>query len=224
MNKMRPTGLDMDALLLDSWLQVTSLQQGAEFSEGQGRALWQRCVADVERVQQALRDAGVAEQSRQDILLAQCALLDEAVKGRGVQDDACLQWYQLPLQGHFLQALEAGETLCEHMRQRLAQPSADGLVLVCFHRVMLFGFLGGYASAEAAERQQLLTALSERIAPFSPPRTAWLDDKAGQRRGRFFRGWPLRAGLSLLLLAGLWWGLHDWLLWQLVSHLPGGKE
>ena len=222
MTTTRPTGLDMDALLLDSWLLVASLQHQPTFIEGQGLALWQRCVADVERVQHALRDGGVAEQSRQDILLAQCALLDEAVKGRGVQDDACLQWYQLPLQGHFLQALEGGETLCERMRQRLAQPAADGLVLLCFHRVMLLGFLGGYASAQVAERQQLVTALSERVAPFMPAHTPWLEGKTVVS-GRFQR-WPLRAGLSLLLLAGLWWGLHGWLLWQFATYLPGGKQ
>jgi hypothetical protein len=27
------------------------------------------------------------------------ALLDEAVKGRGVEDDACVQWYDIPCRG-----------------------------------------------------------------------------------------------------------------------------
>lgn len=72
--------IDIDALLQNTWLQVISLRHGPQFTEGEGLALWQRCVSDAERVQLALRDAGVSRESRHDILLAQCALLDEAVK------------------------------------------------------------------------------------------------------------------------------------------------
>jgi type VI secretion system protein ImpK len=36
------------------------------------------------------------------------------VKGRGVEDEACLQWYDM--QGHFLGTMDAGDTLCERMR------------------------------------------------------------------------------------------------------------
>ncbi|WP_409977670.1 type VI secretion system baseplate subunit TssF [Pantoea vagans] len=98
--------IDIDALLQNTWLQVISLRHGPQFQEGEGRALWDRCVADVERVQQALKAAMLDAENCRHILTAQCALLDEAVKGRGVQDDACVQWYDIPLQGHFLGTMD----------------------------------------------------------------------------------------------------------------------
>ena len=83
--------MDIDALLQDTWLQVISLRHGPQFLEGEGRAVWERCIADVERVQRELKASELDETSCQHILSAQCALLDEAVKGRGVEDDACVQ-------------------------------------------------------------------------------------------------------------------------------------
>jgi type VI secretion system protein ImpK len=88
--------VDIDALLQDTWLQVISLRHGPQFQEGEGRVLWERCIADVERVQRELKASELDEASCQHILTAQCALLDEAVKGRGVEDDACVQWYDIP--------------------------------------------------------------------------------------------------------------------------------
>lgn len=103
--------IDIDALLQDTWLQVSSLRHGPEFHDGEGRTLWERCIADVGRVQRELKASELDETSCQHILTAQCALLDEAVKGRGVEDDACVQWYHIPLQGHFLGTMDAGDTL-----------------------------------------------------------------------------------------------------------------
>ena len=71
--------IDIDALLQDTWLQVISLRHGPKFQEGEGRLLWERCVADVERVQRALKESELDDASCQHILTAQCALLDEAV-------------------------------------------------------------------------------------------------------------------------------------------------
>lgn len=89
--------VDIDALLQDTWLQVISLRYGPQFQEGEGRILWERCIAEVERVQRELKANELDEASCKHILTAQCALLDEAVKGRGVEDDACVQWYDIPL-------------------------------------------------------------------------------------------------------------------------------
>ncbi|PIF21648.1 type VI secretion system protein TssL, short form [Candidatus Pantoea floridensis] len=216
--------IDIDALLQNTWLQVISLRHGPEFTEDGGLTLWQRCVADAEHVQRVLREAGVSREGCHDILLAQCALLDEAVKGRGVQDDACLQWYHMPLQGHFLHTMDAGETLCDRMQQVLAQPEADPLVLTCFHRVMLLGFLGGYASADAPARQQLMTALAKRVPPFTRPADAPLLSLAhGGLSMGWLSLWPVRIGLTALLLAALWWGLNHWLDHLITTLLPGVK-
>jgi hypothetical protein len=54
------------------------------------------------------------------------ALLDEAVKGRGVEDDACVQWYDIPLQGtswarwkRAIRCVTACVTYCMHPHQRV---------------------------------------------------------------------------------------------------------
>ncbi|KGT95339.1 membrane protein [Erwinia typographi] len=222
--KPQTAAIDIDALLQNTWLQVISLRHGPDFSDGEGLALWQRCVNDAERVQLTLRNAGVSRESCHDVLLAQCALLDEVVKGRGVQDDACVQWYHRPLQGHFLQTMDAGETLCDRMQQVLAQPEADERVLTCFHRVMLLGFLGGYASADAPARQQLVRALTKRVPAFTRATDAPLLSLAnvGLRTG-WLSSWPARLGLTALLLAALWMGLNHWLDHLITTLLPGVK-
>lgn len=126
-------------------LQVISLRHGQQFRDEEGYTLWQRCIADVERVQHELKASGLDDASCQHILTAQCALLDEAVKGRGVEDEACLQWYDIPLQGHFLGTMDAGDTLCERMRDVLREPAPNLAVVTCFQRVMLLGLLAAFA-------------------------------------------------------------------------------
>lgn len=214
--------LNLDDLMQNTWLQIICLRHSPVFEEGKGLALWQRCVADVERVQNALSEAGVSLESRHDILLAQCALLDEVVKGRGIQDDACVQWYHLPLQGHFLQTMDAGETLCERMQQVLAQPQADMLVLTCFHRVMMLGFIGGYSSQKAPERKQLINVLTKRVAPFTclPEQGLIINDNDPQRAG-WLSSWSAKTGLAILVITGLWWCLNFWLDHLITVLLPG---
>lgn len=217
---------DIDALLQDSWLQVISLRHGPAFEEGEGRLLWERCVADVERVRQALKEAEMDEAGCQHILYAQCALLDEVVKGRGTQDDACVQWYDVPLQGHFLGTLDAGDELCNRMREVLREPAPDIAVLTCFHRVMMLGFLGGYRALNDPQRIKLVEALSARVPAFTSPQThpVLADARSGRGMGGIFSGWPARIGLSVVLLAALWWGLDRWLDQTLLTLLPGAVK
>lgn len=216
--------LNLDELMQDTWLQVICLRHQPVFEQGSELALWQRCVADAERVQRVLREAGVSREARHDILLAQCALLDEVVKGRGVQDDAYVQWYRMPLQGHFLQSMDAGETLCERMQQVLAQPQADPLVLTCFHRILMLGFLGGHPAPDAPARQQLIDALSARVAPFAvmPEEGLVIRDNRRQQP-RWFSQRSTRLACAVLALAALWWGLDYWLNHLIATLLPGVK-
>ena len=219
----RTSPCDIDALLQDTWLQVISLRHGPRFQDGEGLTLWQQCVADVERVQQALAEADIDEAGRQHILYAQCALIDETVKGRGVQDDACVQWYDVPLQGHFLGTLDAGDALCDRMRDVLREPAPDSAVLTCFHRVLMLGFLGSYPSASAPERERLVNALHERVPAFRFPQTqpVLAGGKTGRRLQGVLSSWCVRIGLSILILAGLWWGLDSGLSHLLTTLLPG---
>jgi type VI secretion system protein ImpK len=215
--------VDIDALLQDTWLQVISLRHGPQFQEGEGRVLWERCVADVERVQMALKASDMDETSCQHILTAQCALLDEVVKGRGVDDEACVQWYDIPLQGHFLGTMDAGDTLCDHMHDVLREPTPDIAVLTCFQRVMMLGFLGSFRALNDPERQKLVSALSEQVPPFTYPQNhpVLAESRAGRGMGGWLASWPVRISLSVIALAVLWWGLGSWLNLTLTTLLPG---
>jgi len=218
--------IDIDALLQNTWLQAISLRHGPTFQDGEGRALWEHCIADVERVQRELKASALDEESCQHILTAQCALLDEAVKGRGVEDDACVQWYDIPLQGHFLGTMDAGDTLCERMRDVLREAAPDNAVVTCFQRVMMLGFLGSFRSLNDPERQKLVSALSEDVAPFSYPQThpVLAQSRAGRGMGSWLASWPVRIGLSLMVVAALWWGLDRWLDQTLQALLPGAVK
>ena len=218
--------VDIDALLQDTWLQVISLRHGPQFQDGEGRILWERCIADVERVQRELKANGWDDTNCRHILTAQCALLDEAVKGRGVDDDACIQWYDIPLQGHFLGTMDAGDTLCDRMRDVLHEPSPNKTVLTCFQRVMMLGFLGNFRSLNDPKRQQLVTALNEQVAPFSHPQNSpiLVESRTGWRVNSWLTSWPVCVGLSVMVIVALWWGLDKWLDQILLTLLPGAVK
>ena len=218
--------IDIDALLQDTWLQVISLRHGPTFQDGEGRTLWERCIDDVGRVQRKLKASELDEASCQHILTAQCALLDEAVKGRGVEDDACIQWYDIPLQGYFLGTMDAGDTLCDRMRDVLREPAPDHAVVTCFQRVMMLGFLGNFRSLNDPERQKLMNALNEYVAPFSysQPPPVLAESHAGRGIGGWLASWPMRIGLSVVVVTALWWGLDCWLDQTLLTLLPGAVK
>jgi len=218
--------IDIDALLQQTWLQVISLRHGPTFQEGEGRSLWERCVADIEHVQRELKASGLDEASCQHILTAQCALLDEAVKGRGVEDDACVQWYDIPLQGHFLGTMDGGDTLCDRMRDVLRESSPDPAVVTCFQRVMMLEFLGSFRSLSDPARQKLVNALSEQVTPFSysQPHPVLAECVTERGIGGWVASWPVRIGLSVVGVAALWWGLSYWLDQILLSLLPGAEK
>ena len=218
--------IDIDELLQDTWLQVISLRHGPQFQDGEGRALWERCIADVERVQHELKASGLDEASCRHIMTAQCALIDETVKGRGVEDDACVQWYNIPLQGHFLGTMDAGDTLCDRMRNVLREPTPDNAVLTCFQRVMMLGFLGSFRSLNDPERQKLIATLNEHVAPFSYPQNHPIlaESRTGSSLTGLLASWPARIGLSILVLGALWWGLDNWLSQMLLTLLPGAPK
>ncbi|CAK9886303.1 MAG: hypothetical protein XXXJIFNMEKO3_02731 [Candidatus Erwinia impunctatus] len=207
------TVIDIDALLQDTWLQVISLRHGPLFNNGEGEKLWEQCVTDIERIQQQLKTQGMDARNCTHILTAQCALLDETVKGRGVEDDACVQWYNIPLQGHFLGTMDAGDTLCDNMLAVLRCPSPDKAVLSCFQRVMLLGFLGSFRSLQDPARQKLIAALSEQLPALNSPSTSpvLVSSPGTTLRVSQLFNWPIRLGLALLVLVALWWGFDSWL-------------
>ncbi|WP_312740261.1 type VI secretion system protein TssL, short form [Cedecea neteri] len=222
----RAVEVDIDLLLQDTWLQVISLRHGPRFQPGEGRTLWEHCVADVEHVQRELKACGLGDASCQHILTAQCALLDEAVKSRGEEDDACVQWYDIPLLGHFLGTMDAGDTLCDRMWEVLREPSPDRAVVICFQRIMMLGFRGSFSSLNDPERQKLINALGEHVPPFSYPQShpVLAESPAGSALAGWLASWPVCIGLSVFVLVALWWGLDRGLDRVLATLLPGALQ
>lgn len=214
---------NIDRLMQEIWLQAIRLRSGPQFKEGEGRILWERCAADIARVQARLKSAALDDVSCQHILYAQCALLDEVIKGRSVRDDAWRQWYALPLQQHFLGTRDAGNKLCERMRNVLRDPAAHSAVLSCFHRVLLLGFLGEYRRLDEPGRRKLVKKLGERVMSLTHRQTQ-PNLTSGHTRERLEASWPTCLGLSvlLMLLCVLWPGLDYWFEQMLFTLLPVG--
>lgn len=143
-----------------------------------------------------------------------------------MEDDACVQWYDIPLQGLFLGTMDAGDTLCDRMRDVLREPAPDHAVVTCFQRVMMLGFLGNIRSLNDPERQKLINALDEYVTPFSYPQThpVLVESRAGREMGGWLASWPVRIGLSVVVVAALWWGLDRWLDQMLQTLLPGAVK
>lgn len=217
--------VDIDALMADAWLTVTELRFGVRLADGEGEHLWQHCVDNIEHVMAQLEQADVNEASRQHILYACCALLDETAKGREVEDDASIVWYDRPLQAKYFGSMDAGDELYERMRQVLREPAPDSAVLTCFHRVLMLGFKGCYALNDPT-REQLVRALTERVPPFeadqSQPVLATISGRSGLTD--WLRHWPVCIGLSLMVVTALWLGLNHWLDSLIATLLPGAGE
>ncbi|STE20963.1 DotU family type IV/VI secretion system protein [Escherichia coli] len=72
--------IDIDQLMMETWLTVAMLKNGAVTPDG--TALYNKCVKQVESVREALERAGYDDASVEHITYAQCALLDETVMSR----------------------------------------------------------------------------------------------------------------------------------------------
>lgn len=81
--------------------------------------------------------------------------------------------------------MDAGDTLCDRMRDVLREPAPDHAVVTCFQRVMMLGFLGNFRSLNDPERQKLMNALNEYVAPFSysQPHPVLAESHAGRGIG-----------------------------------------
>lgn len=223
---MKRDELNIDRLLADIWLTVTGLREGARLAEGEGEALWQHCVANLDLVMLSLEKADVRETCCQHILYALCALLDETAKGRDGEDDASIVWYDRPLEVKYFGTMAAGDMLYERMREVLSEPAPDSLVLTCFQRVLMLGFKGRAPSVADPERERLLQALAGRVPPFdvAQNRPLLATVSPGNSLRAWLHHWPVCIGLSAMLVAGLWLGLNHWLDTLITTLLPGAGK
>ena len=137
----------IDALLQDTWLFVMDIYNQPE--RVRDEALYRRGVELVEKMQEQLNTMNESEAFRNDVLLAQCALIDHVVLNTASCDDNAL-WVYAPLQSVYLHTLYAGKNMNDRTRQLLREVSPDRRLLVLHQRAYALG-LGRF---ETQQHQQ----------------------------------------------------------------------
>jgi type VI secretion system protein ImpK len=203
----------IERIFYPGWLLASQLRGGQEVREGE--KLYRRACRLVQDARTALTEAGFSDISRDHMVYALCALLDESVLNRGTPDDGYLAWRRDPLQAHFFSTLNAGEELWERIRHLLKETAPDTAVLTCLYRTLQLGFVGQYRAQDDERREDVVRALGERVPPFTLTQDAPIVIRASRlRSGR--RGYWLFWVVGAVVLAALWFFLSSSLT-ELVS-------
>ncbi|EFG1983946.1 type VI secretion system protein TssL, short form [Escherichia marmotae] len=203
----------IEQIFYPGWLMASQLRGGQEVRDGEG--LYRRACRLVHEAQKSLSDAGYSDISREHMVYALCALLDESVLNRGTADDGYLAWRRDPLQAHFFGTLNAGEMLWERIRNLLKESSPDMAALTCMYRTLQLGFVGQYRAQDDERREDVVRALRERVPAFTLAQDAPIVTRVSSlRSGRrlYWLSWIIGAAV----LAALWYFLSSSLT-ELVS-------
>lgn len=112
----------IDTLLQDTYLFVMDIRHQPALVRDE--AFYHRGVKLVEQVQETLKNTKASEAFIQDVLLAQCALVDYVVLNTAEWDDNVV-WLHAPLQSVYLLTMHAGENIRERTRQLLREVAPD---------------------------------------------------------------------------------------------------
>ncbi|MGO4744356.1 type VI secretion system protein TssL, short form [Serratia quinivorans] len=210
---------EIERIFYPGWLMASQLRGGQEVREGE--KLYRRACRLVQDARTALTDAGYSDISRDHMVYALCALLDESVLNRGTTDDGYLVWHRDPLQAHFFGTLNAGEELWERIRNLLKETATDTAVLTCLYRTLQLGFVGQYRARDDERREDVVRKLGERVPAFSLAQDAPVVARASRLRGGR-RGYGLSWVIGAAVLVALWFFLSSSLT-ELVSQIvrPG---
>ncbi|EKM0373823.1 type VI secretion system protein TssL, short form [Cronobacter turicensis] len=195
-----------ERIFYPGWLMVSQLRGGQEVRDGEG--LYRRACRLVESARKALTEAGYSETSRDHMIYALCALLDESVLNRGTSDDGYVTWRRDPLQARFFGTLNAGEELWERIRHLLKETAPDAAVMTCMYRTLQLGFVGQYRAEDDERREDVVQALGERVPPFTLAQDAPVVIRASRLpsgRRLYWLSWV--AGTVALVM--LWMGLSS---------------
>lgn len=210
---------EIERIFYPGWLMASQLRGGQEVREGE--KLYRRACGLVQEARTALTSAGYSDISRDHMVYALCALLDESVLNRGTTDNGYLVWHRDPLQAHFFGTLNAGEELWERIRNLLKETAPDTAVLICLYRTLQLGFVGQYRARDDERREDVVRKLGERVPPFSLAQDSPI--VAGASRLRSGRGgYGLSWVIGAAALAALWFFLSSSLT-ELVNQIvrPG---
>ncbi len=212
------TAVTIDTIFADTWLTVCQLRHGTQINNGQ--EFYRRACEQIDNSRQLLTEKGYSASTIENMLYAQCALLDESVMNRrDIRDDGYTHWLQSPLQARYFNTLEAGSKLWDRIQNVLQESAPNPDLLILFHRVLTLGFMGKFTQPDDEQREQIVKLLTARVPTYalssSLPRVI-RPQKLFSRRRLYWMGW---IG-GIVILAGLWWGLShslDQLLQQLLN-------
>ncbi|WP_193727048.1 DotU family type IV/VI secretion system protein [Burkholderia sp. BE17] len=203
----------MRALLRDTALLVTHLSNGGQVDSQEN--LRQQCVRLIAQFATALDAQGIAADIRDDAVLAQCGLIDEAALRYLPASDKG-NWESRPLQVERFGTHDAGTRIYERLEHRMREPAPNVDLLECYAAVLGLGFRGRYAarsglSAEAhdgeAKRQAVIAALVAQIDQLRPDaQPGFVTDRSNTRlidRFKRLSPWAI-AGIACVIAICVW--------------------
>lgn len=190
--------------LRDTALLVTSLGAGGTVENA--TELRDRCLQMISTFSDALVRRGYPSDVRQEALVAQCGLLDEAAL-RHLPPESRPSWELTPLQVEKFKVHDAGEQVIEHLEARLRESTANVDLLECYAAILGMGFMGRYARDGQARRAHVIEALNAQLAKLRPPsEQSFISDHAGRRVSDWFyrlSPWAI-AGLACVIALIVW--------------------
>ncbi|MCA8378121.1 DotU family type IV/VI secretion system protein [Burkholderia cenocepacia] len=217
-----PRSDGMRDLLRDTALLVTTLTSGGRTQDAV--ALRARCKQLVEQFASALRQRGFPDDVRNEALVAQCGLLDEAAL-RHLPGESRSAWEREPLQVEQFNLHEAGERVFEQLETRMREPAPPVALLECYSAILGMGFVGRYARDGEAKRIALIASLNARLETLRPsPDRPFIADRVGRRMSDWFyrlSPWAI-AGLACVA-AAIVWGVWSATLDGQLAHLVAAK-
>ncbi|KVV41445.1 type IV secretion protein DotU [Burkholderia territorii] len=219
------SGLDRDGirdLLRDTALLVTTLASGGRPQDS--AALRGRCKQLVDQFASALERRGIPDDVRNEALVAQCGLLDEAAL-RHLPIDSRSEWENKPLQVEQFNLHEAGERVFERLDARMREPSPPVALLECYAAILGMGFLGRYAREGEAKRTALIASLNAKLEALrSTADRPFIADRAGRRLSDwFYRLSPWAIAALACVVAAVVWGVWSTALDVQLAHLVTAK-
>lgn len=198
------TAQAFDTLMQDTWLLALAIRNAKPPVVDD--ALHQHCLGMIQQVQDKLVSSGASDGLAEEIKLAHCVFVDEAIMSQ--PDTDVSTWLnRTPLQGHFLGNIHGGELFFEHIKKLLRESTPSLVLVACYYRMLLLGYRGKYRVEDHPERQALMNQLRERL---SAPESK-INNPVFIRRSRpdicFWRRSPwIMRGVALLLIAAVIFG------------------
>lgn len=162
---IRATGTGIRALLRDTALQVSTLNQGGTIRSVP--ALRERCVELIAEFATALEQRGVPPDVQEDAIYAQCGLLDETIL-RHLPPGEKHQWDAQPLQVERFGKHDAGDYVFARLGARMRETTPNVDLLESYAVVLALGFMGRFAREGEAKRHALMVSLNALLARLRP--------------------------------------------------------